>query len=169
MKMRKVTGTAALLALLAAGVGAAHAGPVSEVATATDKAVFAKAGSVTITVTPRTDLMAGTILQQTQLASVVIAASSPDDQLVYRWTPGVGTPFEGRADYWTYSGKNNPTHKLNVTMSGGPSTTIDGTDWFKVNKGKFSTALMTPYNDGDSQNIAPDTYTVSLDAAVWAE
>ncbi|KAF1366568.1 hypothetical protein [Yokenella regensburgei] len=169
MKMRKVTGTAALLALLAAGVGAAHAGPVSEVATATDKAVFAKAGDVTITLTPRTDLMAGTIANKTVLGSLVIAASSPDDQLVWRWTPGVGTPFEGRPDYWTYSGKNDPTHKLNVTMNDGPDATIAGTDWFKVSKGKFSTVLMTPYNKGTSQDIAPDTYTVSLDAAVWAE
>ncbi|MGK0603404.1 hypothetical protein [Yokenella regensburgei] len=167
MKIRKVTGTAALLALLAVA-GAAHAGPVSEVATATDKAVFAKAGTVTITLTPRTDLMAGTIVNKTVLGSLVLAASSPDDQLVWRWTPGVGTPFEGRPDYWTYSGKNDPTHKLNVTMNSGPSTTIDGTDWFDGGKGQYSTELMTPYNGGNSQDIAPDTYTVSLDAAVWA-
>lgn len=168
MKIRKVTGTAALLAMLAVA-GAAHAGPVSEVATAKDKAVFAKAGDVTITLTPRTDLMAGTIANKTVLASVVMAATSPDDQLVWRWTPGVGTPVEGHPDYLTYSGKNDSKHQLLVTMNSGPTDTIDGTDWFEVSKGKFSTELMTPYNGGNSQDIAPDTYTVSLDAAVWAE
>lgn len=170
----KANGARTLLAatLFASGFcGIAQAAdPVSDVVTATVSAVFKKTGSATLTITPRTDLMAGTYAADTVLATVKIEPPASTDKIVYRWSPGVGIKPDGytaRDDYREYSGKNKPENKLVVSFKNSP-TTFNETDWFKsFTPGTVTELIKTPL--GKTESIAPDVYTLSMDAAIWAD
>lgn len=174
MRGMKTYGASTLLAttLLATGTcGIARAaGPVSDIVTSSADAVFLKTGAATLTITPRTDLMAGTYSADTVLATVKIEPPAPTDKIVYRWSPGVGVKpagYTSRDDYREYSGKNKSENKLVVSFKESPNS-FNETDWFKASApGTVTESIKTPF--GKKESIAPDIYTLSLDAAVWAD
>lgn len=156
-----------LFLLSACCAGTAQATVVSNVATATANATFQKSGNVTVTITPKTGLMAGNISKTTVLADVIIKPSSESDSVVYRFTPSSGV-LNSSENELILSGKNNPDNKLTVFLNydddiGGNN---NPTEW--IHGSVIGTRSATVNSSITSEDVPADTYTVSIDAAVWS-
>lgn len=138
---------------------------VSGVTTATaDVTVAAPMPPVQLNITPTSNLIAKMYPTESVIAQATLTSSGGTSAI--QWTSSVGTQGSA-AGARTIVGKNNNSHKLALKLSLPTENWSDVDDgWFKTTKtGGLAIKVLT---DGE-QNIAADTYTISLDAGTYTE
>ncbi len=163
MKLNMTKIAAAMILLGSVGAHAAVA-PASVTTQAADLVFNQPAGAVTVVINPAHDLVAGNIAAATELAAFTVTPNDTTANIAVRWTPGSGT-ISNTPRFMTVQGKNDPKHSLAIG--------IDGRDLVAVDEGWYYTPTAGVFNDNiitttaGAQNVAADTYPVSLDAGVW--
>ena len=164
MKMANTVRLSAIALLMAGGMGAAVAAPVSTVVTGTGDVVFTETAQASISVTPVSVLEAG---EKTNLVVANAVANATAGNIAFRWTPDASiqtnTPLDRRI-----SGKSDAANKLNVTTIATATQSPSYPDWYVANNSS-NTLNIEIRTTPTPQIVAADTYTVSLDAAVWME
>lgn len=166
--MRKdymLSATVFIVSIYSAGVIAV---PVSPVVTAAADIVFADTGTAKVSIVPVGQLVAGRAGNNTKVADVY--ASTTSGRAALRWTPGAGVvdpEGSGQRNELRVSGKREPVHTLSVafaTVSLSPSASDP--DWFIA---PSSTVATSVHVSSVQKTIFPDSYRLSVDAAVWSE
>lgn len=126
--------------------------------------VFAEQVKVDFQLIPEKNLKAGKYLTNAQVASIKIT-TTPVSRIGARFTPGTGARLNiGQIEL---TGKNDPAHKITLYMPPSPGTNFISKangEWM-VTKNKTNLDwFVRIYGD---QNIAADTYTLSMDAAAF--
>ncbi|WP_431295606.1 hypothetical protein [Rahnella sp. PAMC 25559] len=157
------------IALLVAGtVSGAQAALVSGVATGTGDVVFDQSSTASMVVTPKTGLPAGVTTAGTEIATAVasiLTGGSAATYVAYRWTPTASVMVGTDALTRTISGKANLSNKLEVTSTAPATLDSAGLGWYVANAANIP--LNISVKTTTQQTVAADTFTVSLDAAVW--
>lgn len=161
-----MTKIAAAMVLLGS-VGAHAAVKPSSVTTQTAALNFkTPAGEVTLTITPATDLTAGNHPDRFEVAALKAAPTDKTNSIAIRFTPTVGV-VKNNNGVQTVSGANNASNKLTVSWSdpAGNSSSYDATSgyWHYAKAGEVNSNVVLK----GAQDIASDTYTVSMDAALY--
>jgi len=176
--MNKISKISAIVAMSCSFISnASFAAAFSNETTATADIVFnAPTNPLTLTITPDTGLVAGLIPSNTKVATVSAVPQSPAIVGV-RFTPNTLNMALDPAEknFADISGANDPGNILAVNLMGDVdgfalSEVSVGTDTYlfdDVSNGAnvFNGSLVT-YVNADQQ-IGVDTYTVSLDAAIY--
>lgn len=165
--MKNVMKTAIAAALALGAVASAHAAVSGETTESADVVFTETTPAVTLTLIPVTGLAAGHLAGDTPL---IMSDIKTDDavQHAVRWTPGTFTASAQNADSAVISGKDNTDNKLTVKIldlpGGNPLSLRDG-EYRGFSIPQTETAFVIGA-DGD-QTVNPDTYTVSVDAAIY--
>lgn len=156
--------------VLAGSVGMANAA-IGPITTQTADITFAQPQEVTLTLTPVADLVAGTIPDGTKVVDANLATiSGQPGVFAVRWTPGIGTldPDDHRAV--TVNGHNTDSPlKLYYNTSAQDGTIGLDDTWFLTSE-QGADPVTTDHNTvwtSGNQDIPADTYTISIDAAIW--
>lgn len=173
MKIVNTTRFSIIALFMAGSIGTAMAAPISNIVTGTADVVFAASGEASITIQPVTTLLAG---KHTSTTIATGRVSATAGNIAYRWTPSVGTAVSGKnTNYRTLSGKASAANKLTVysfapsnSGAGATRSPSDPNWWVATNNSNVINNLSIVTNETE-QMVAPDTYVISMDAAVWAE
>lgn len=164
MKYTKKFSFAALM--LVAGMGAAQAAVIAgSENTASADVTFASTASSSVTITPKTNLMAGDTYDGKVIAEAAISATGGDVVWRFKESSGVVDPTDMKKI--TISGKNNAENQLKVRVTATRQTeSADG--WIHVAAGfeNRDAESLTFYTNG-AQNVVADIYTLSIDTAAW--
>lgn len=174
-KMMALAGT-----LLSAGVAASAVAGVNEgsVAQASATLSFSPPGTVHLTLMPYPSPGAGKIEGAVTLASGRVEAGTGNIAAV-RWTPDIGDALPGDDDGYkrVIHGDSNARNQLVVQIVREASPLQSGGQgWLMKKKGTCGPCnkaedilfwIRTPGNL--TQTVAEDSYTLSLDAAVWRD
>lgn len=160
-----------LLALaVMSATSAVNAATVTDRVTGTADIVFNQpANPLTLTITPRTGLVAGDYSVNGTEAADFTVTSDREAMLAVAWTEGfsgqqvLGSPHRVRA---VISGTNDPdNNQASFYLAGDNGTSIvpvDNVDWSVYQESKEFKGFVV----ADSQ-IRADTYRISIDAAVY--
>lgn len=150
----------------------AHATVLSDVTTQTAEIIFAATGTATISLTAKSGLIAGSYSQGQSIATGTATASA--GSVSYRWTPGTGTVSDtgdGVDSLITVKGTDDTSHTVTLNLiSSGTGTEggmIDGGSGWIVPKTQGTKNISLDVQNYTTAIIQPDTYILSIDAAVW--
>ncbi|MEQ4987383.1 hypothetical protein ACBQ20_06900 [Proteus vulgaris] len=155
---------ASTLAVICGSANAATA--VSDIKTATADITFGSTSSITHTLTPVKDLVAGKVADKTTVANGSVTGTDLENNNVsLRFTPNTAEDIEPvLGNVATIVGKNtNNKLTLSIQPVVGTSFTgavIDGATWLALLKGQNGYKLQT----NGEQTVAADIYTASIDA-----
>jgi len=138
--------------------------PIGEVITKSVDLTFRKPVKITFELKPEKHLTAGYVRGATPLASFHISTSIPY-QVGIRFTPGIG-PIGVAAPILTVSGKDNPKNILKVMMVAAEFKNSSYSNGWMVTNSKVNVLNGRLQMNGD-QNVAADTYTISMDASAF--
>ncbi|WP_182057740.1 hypothetical protein [Pantoea sp. ME81] len=156
----------ATLLIIASGIsGSAMADNLHETGDTVTRSVdlvFAEKVKVDFKLIPERNLKAGNTLSNTKVASLKITAT-PASRIGVRFTPNTGERMN--AGQYRLGGKNDPHHKISLYMPPLPGAIyVAKGDWI-VSKDKA--AIDWEIKTHSEQNIAADTYTLSMDAVAF--
>lgn len=168
-KMILFVGTALLLPLSATSSYAAEA---SLVATANSNIVVQTTAQASLTLSPSTTVLAGKYTENIMLGSW--SAEATAGSLAFRFNPAImksTSPGSGTATSKESSSNTIPVslstyNSAQCNYTSGNVSTISG--WSVCNQGLLSSNGLIRLNAGINGTIAPGTYPLSMDVAVWA-
>ena len=152
------------LAVICGSANAATA--VSDIKTATADITFGSTSTITHTLTPVKDLVAGKVADKTVVANGSIAGADLGNNLIaLRFTPNTAEDIEPSIGYSATIVGKNTNNKLALAIQPVVDTSftgvsIDGVTWLALLKGQDAYKLQT----NAEQTIVADVYTVSIDA-----
>lgn len=134
---------------------------VGEILTQSADLVFKQNSKLNLKLIPVQDLKAG-INDEYKIVATFDITSSPPVRIGVRWTPGVG---EVRVPIVKIHGKNNPKNILELNFAWG-NYDYDNKDEWHITRNleeRFGGSLVIQ----GKQQVAADTYTVSMDASAF--
>lgn len=165
--VRKFTKVSLALIVLASSVGYANAATSGDPVTKTLDLTFEGTGTTIMDLQPNTaNLSAGGHADGTVYANGTMSSpDAPTAQMAVRFTPGVGQKIDSTSVYrWRYTGANG--NILNVHLSVADMAGSDNSGWILGPANQPNgTFTVEQYQNG---TVAPDTYTISIDGAVYA-
>ncbi|MFO6501850.1 AfaD family invasin [Serratia marcescens] len=164
--VRKFTKASLAMMVLAGSVGAAQAaGPVGSPVTATANIVFVAPASIVHTLTAEQGLAAGNIADGVKFATGNVSLSDASTAIMaVQFTKNVGAAGTNDSTR-VISGNTDNTRKLKVKLNSPVSVTPQADGWIVLD-GAGANLPYTIVSDGQ-QVVVADTYTVSVDAAIY--
>ncbi|HGM5835949.1 TPA: hypothetical protein ACKP36_004396 [Serratia marcescens] len=157
-----MTKIAAAMVLLGS-VGAHAAVDPATMTTQSQPLVFtAPSDSVSLEINPVSDLKAGAYTTKTKVASIVVTPKKATDTVALRFSQAIGV--EGTYPNTRVYNGLNADNKLEVMFTVNNLNDLKTEGWYDSKAAGVVNEDMEIYGD---QTIAADTYTVSMDAAIW--
>lgn len=163
MKMTTIRALLLMTISLTTGASKADPHPVGDVQTKTAELAFSQASKISFNIIPINNLSAGLNKNNTQVATYILSTNQPS-YLALRWTPNSGI-INGTSIKIT--GKGDPAHTLSLKFVNNVNsiTTRDGSWVFTGTKIASLNGKVVVAGD---QTVPADTYTISMDASVFA-
>lgn len=163
--MSRLTAIAVLMAS-ACGVAQAGVAPGSNTATQTATLQFAAAGDASISLTPVSGLKSG-ITNETIVATGTATSDKAGNQVAIRWTPLSGEVDGTCKSCINIAGKNTGEKVLFTFEASSLTQSVADTSFFYSANNQADINIRV--NKYPGAPVPADTFTLSMDAAVWAE
>lgn len=155
---------ASTLAVICGSASAAQTA-VSDIKTATADITFSSTSTITHTLTPVKDLVAGKVADKTTVANGSVTGADANNYVALRFTANTAEDIDPMlGNFATLVGKNKD-NKLQLALtpavgSDYKAVQVDNVAWMALEKGQNAYKLVV----NKEQTIAADTYTASIDA-----
>lgn len=168
-KLNTLKISAALLLMGMSSTMAYAGGITSDITTQTADLTFASTGKATISLEAQQDLIAGAFKAGQEIASGEATATA--GTVAYRWTPTSGDISQANGVSKIIKIKGTENKNNSITLALVPSTSVgtltDGGNGWIVPATLNTSKVELSVQNNQAAVISPDTYTLSVDAAVW--